>query len=313
METYSSRPFISHDGPDEKGIRAEVKVIVGFGYVDSIESSNAGKAAKIAFRVDNTEFKTTGWVPKDDPVMNVVNDASGEPIHFRVEVRRKNSVDRTIPISEILPPGDMKAAKDNTFRSLVAVKKEDDNKWTQSPMMMTNMAEDPSLGGAKSANDFTLDELRAANPKTSSNTSNSPKIENPPFVLYNNDGEINPGSVAVSVPLTIYNFVCDYVTEHKIDIPDKNKIVATKAMIKACNELQLKIYDGKLDTPDLTLGSHTRARALVFESTKHFFPFTEEIMTDMEKLSEWKTNTVEKSLKMWRWSISEIASIVKED
>ena len=37
MDTWSAKPFISRDGFDDDGVRAEVKVIVGVGSIKKIE------------------------------------------------------------------------------------------------------------------------------------------------------------------------------------------------------------------------------------------------------------------------------------
>ena len=54
MNTYSAKPFVSHDGKDENGVRAEVKVVKGYGKVVNIEPSCAGKSFKVSFSVEST-------------------------------------------------------------------------------------------------------------------------------------------------------------------------------------------------------------------------------------------------------------------
>lgn len=308
-DTYSGRPFISHDGPDDSGFRAEVKVVTGFGHVDNIEKSAAGKSAKVSFSVENTQYKSSGWAPVDDKVMKLVETAkaSGEPIHFRIETRRQDKIPRETPISELT---DLSKAKDSIHKSLAAVKLADDEEWTISPFAKTNMAEDPSFG-SKSANDFSLEELRKLGGNTTSAASGPAHrgIEPPPYVTFNNEGDLNPGSMAVAVPLNIYTFLTEYLKDQSVEVDDKTKFVTVRAIMDVCNKAQMGIYDGKLEAPDLSLGSHTRARALVFESVRIFFPLTEDIMSDKDALVTWKKDTLDKVLAMWKWSMKEVSAL----
>ncbi len=314
-DTYSSRPFITHDGPDETGHRAEVKVVTGYGKIFATEASGAGKSIKVSFIVENTRFKPAGWAPVDSNIMEIVNaaHAAGEPIHFRIETRRQNTVDRKIPINDISSTADL--AKDNVHKSLSAVKRTDDAEWTISSFAVTNMAEDPKNGPATSANNYTLEELQKL--KGDSTEESTPRrttrrgLEGTPFETYNPDGELNPGSAAVAVPLNLYTFLVEYIKENKLNIPEKTRFLVVRAMLKACNEAQMGIYDGKMLKPDLGAGSHTRARALIFETIRVFHPLTEENMTDVQKLEKWTSDTVLKSLAMWKWSMTEVTALLK--
>lgn len=49
-ETWSCKPFISHDGGDENGVKAEVLVLKGVGFIDKIEGGDRSK--KIEVKVD---------------------------------------------------------------------------------------------------------------------------------------------------------------------------------------------------------------------------------------------------------------------
>lgn len=315
MSTYSRAPFISYDGKDDKGLRAEVKVVVGYGDIFDVEDSDNGKAAKVTFKVENSKWKSSGWAPLDSNIMKKVKEAQDarEPIHFRIETRRKDHVDRSLPMIEVSPPRDSTAARDNTVKSLAAVRLDSEEDWVISPHAKTRLEEDPkSGGGSPSAYDTPLEELQ---PKPSSSHSSAPSysgVEAPPFNTYNNDGSLNLGSVAVSVPANLFAYVTEYERTHKLEFNDKQRIILSKLMLSAANEIQLGIYDGeKLTKPDLSLGSHTRARALLFESIRTYFPITSDLLDSKEKMMEWRGNLVEKSLWMWRWSISEVNKIIE--
>lgn len=315
-DTYSSAPFISYDAVSPTD-RAEVKVITGYGDIFDIEASDAGKSKNVTFKVSNSKFKSNGWAPTGGNVLTKVEEAkaAGVPIHFRIEVRRKDHVDRSLPIAEI---STLALAKDNVVKSLAAVKLEGDTEWTVSPFAKTRLDEDPRTGGGAggSANDFTPEELgigapkAAAEPKASYNSKNN-SFEAAPYATYNFDGTLNYGSAAVGVPSSLFSFVVEYERTNEAvgTLTEKQRVLLAKALLSAANELQVSIYDGRLKHPDLSLGSHTRARALIFETIRTFLPLTAEIVADKENIKAWRDDVVAKSLGMWKWSISEVEKI----
>lgn len=319
VNTYSSSPFISHDGPDEKGNRAEVRVVTGFGHVHDIEPSTNGKSNKVSFSVDNTKFKTSGWAPEDSGIIEKIRTAkeNGEPIHFRVEVRRKDHIDRTLPMSEVAPPKDMNAARDNINKSLAAVKFEDDAEWSISKYAVTRIEEDPVTGGLHSAYEHSMEELKQAyrtdNMPPASPSHRNNNFENPPFRTLNSSGAINPGSIAVSIPISFYNFVSEWNRTHEdVELTEKHTIVLSKAMLVIANRLQKDIYGGEIeeDADRFALGSHTRARSLVFEVSRNFYPINNDTVSSNANLQKWIENVHSKALSMWKWSINEIEKIL---
>lgn len=318
-DTYSSAPFISFDAVSPTD-RAEVKVTTGYGDIFEIEASDKGKSNNVTFKVSNTKYKSNGWAPADGNVMAKVNEAkaAGVPIHFRIEVRRKDHVDRTLPIKDI---STLAMAKDNVVKSLAAVRLEEDVEWTVSPFAKTRLDEDPrTAGGAGgSANDFSPEQLgigktsaSSAAPKPAYNSKNN-SFEAAPFATYNFDGSLNYGSVAVSVPASLFSFVVEYERSNEAvgTLTEKQRVQLAKVLLSASNELQVSVYaeDGRLTAPDLSLGSHTRARALMFETIRTFLPLTAEIVAEKESLKAWRDEVVAKSLAMWKWSISEVEKI----
>lgn len=319
METYSSHPFISHDGIDSQGVRAEVRVVMGYGKIHDVEESEKGKASNVTFKVENTKWKSSGYAPNDSNVMKKIQEAQdlNVPIHFRIETTRKKGVDRGLPISEISTFGSGK-----TFKSLAAVRLEGEDEWTISPRALTRFDEDPIPDGPVSANSQPLEKLQASkggDTKRSNNRSNNGKFrEAPPYATYNDDGSLNYGSMAVSVPLNLYSYVTEYVRNNPdaAGLTDKSKIVLSRLMLSMSNDIQMGIYEsdeGKLEKPDLSAGSHTRARALVFETIRTFYPITTETVASKESLKEWRDNVVDKSLAMYRWSVAEIKKLEEID
>ena len=312
MDTYSRKPFITYDKIDENGVRAEVKVVTGLGVVEKITPSDKGKSAKIDFRVENTKYLPSGWAPIDDPVYKVAEEAlkSGEIIHFRIETRRKDGVSRSTPMDDLTPRGDMSKSRENTFKSFAAAKRADDENWTLSPHIRTRLEEDPAEGSTENPYDMSLASFTGGQPISKPAAGVNNGIEKAPYITMNNDGTLNPGSIAVSVPLNLYSFIVEYERNNSElgVLSDKQRIALVKVLLHTANALQIAIYDGKLDKPDLSAGSHTRARALLFEVIRTFYPVTPELVSSKENLLEWKGLLFEKALAMWRWSISEVES-----
>lgn len=304
MSTYSSKPFILLDGEDNNGVRAEVKVIKGFGVVSAIEPTGPGKANNVFFSVENTKYKVTGHTPVDSNLMPLVSSAyeSGEPIHFRIEIRRKKNLDRTLSMEEVTAGED---GRKNVFRSLCAVKEEGSEDWTISPFTVTRLEDDPKSGGNGLYSAYDMEDTKVS-VTTGRNVSKSEAYEPAPYVSFLRDGRINPGSIAASVPLNMLSFLLEWDRDNpESQIGERKHAVAAKLMLSAANELQLSIWGGELTTPDLGSGSHTRARALVFEVTRSYLPLTPEIVASKESMLEWRQAVVDKGLAMWKWSISE--------
>lgn len=333
MSDFFTTTFTSYDAPDEKNIRAEVFVIVGKGTVDEIEPSKAGSSFNVKFDTGNKNgYKTAGWIPGDEKAFEIIKEASenGEPLEFRVELTRKKGKDRTLTMNELRGigedgRGDMGKSKDNINRNLVAVKREDDEEWITQKYIRTNMAEDPQGGnGIYSAANIPVEQLRGATP-TGNSTPQSNAFEPAPYITYNSRGEINPGSTAVSVPLNVYFYIVKYVEEHglltNLDEDEKKAEAKRKKIIRSltarvvdmANKLQLKIYEGELHKPDLSLGSHTRARHLLFEVIRHFYPITDEVLTDSANFKKWEKDVLKMSNMMWAWSIEEVKKIEENE
>jgi hypothetical protein len=310
MSTYTRKPFISHDGLDEKSVRAEVKVLMGYGDIDSTELSTAGKSMKVSFKVENTKFLSSGWAPVDSNVSKKIEEAKelNVPVYFRIETRRQKNIDRITPIGEL---SSLANAKDNIHKSLAAVRINEDDEWTISPHAVTRLDEDPAAGGTYSAYDMTP-EQREANSSGPQTPAPSGGSEPAPYITYGRNGAINPGSMAVAVPLNILSFVAEWNREQLDGILDEKKqIVLTKAILSAANELQKSIYDGNLKKPDLGAGSHTRARALLFETIRSNHPITNELFESKETLIAWRKQLVDRCLLMWKWSILEVENLLK--
>ena len=234
-----------------------------------------------------------------------------EPIHFRIETRRQKNIDRNIPISELT---DLAKAKDSIHKSLAAVKFEGDEEFTISPYAVTRLDEDPNTSGngIYPASNMSADELGKSSSGNSSGSSSYSGFEPAPYVTRLKSGELNPGSMAVAVPLNLLSFLSEWDREHEASeqVGEKKRAVVAKVLLAAANELQKEIYGGELETPDLGAGSHTRARALLFEVIRAYYPIDSSVVESKESLLEWKANLVSKSLAMWKWSMKEVESVL---
>ena len=101
--TVNYQSFISRDGVDAAGVRAEVGVKKGSGYVATIEEGNG--VANVSFKstVPGIDRKVGGWVPMNEEVFAMAKQAMADkrPVEFRLESRRKNKIDRNVPMSEL--------------------------------------------------------------------------------------------------------------------------------------------------------------------------------------------------------------------
>lgn len=324
--TYSRTPFISYDGIDEHGVRAQVKVITGYGEVAQIEDSKNKKKSKtgeygqkVHFEVSNTEWGVAGWSKNVDPVMKKVQEAedNDEPIHFRVEIRRKNDVDRTASIDELSDT--MEKARDNIHRSLAAVRLDSEEEWTISENAVTRLDEDPGEGGLNSAYNNSMEELQAARGGgSSSGQENAPQdwsrnLEAPPWVTWLDkaEGKLNLGSSAIAIPLSFYMYVTEYERENNLELQDKQRKMISRAMLSAANDIQVAIFDGELNKPDMSASSHVRARSTVFEVIRLLHPITADIVSSGNNLKTWKNDIVESGTDLLQWSVSEVKLFLK--
>lgn len=135
--------FITFDGVDASGVRAEVHVQTGTGTVKAMEEN--GKNVLIKMSVEGLRHPVQGWTSKTEAIYPMLVEAHEQKreIAYRIEAQRKNSVDRTIPIADLRPNAE-EGAK-NTRQIFVGV---DGNLSSEA---ITNPAEDPGPGGRVSA------------------------------------------------------------------------------------------------------------------------------------------------------------------
>lgn len=118
-----SQEFISHDGADGNGIRAEVVVVKGRGKVTDIVLGNKDRSVQVSFMEENLKNPIKGWANVGTPIHAEVLRAkeTGEDVNYRIEIQRKSFIPRDMPMDEVRPKGDMITANKNAIRILAGV------------------------------------------------------------------------------------------------------------------------------------------------------------------------------------------------
>lgn len=140
-----AKPFVSHDGTDPNGIRAEVYVQTGTGTVKELKEN--GNNINVFMAVDGLKHPIGGWTSKSEAIYPMLVEAyeSGREITYRIESQRKNGIDRATPIAVLRET--MDTAKENCRNLFVGVD------GTLSSEAVTDPAEDPYAGGRIPATD----------------------------------------------------------------------------------------------------------------------------------------------------------------
>lgn len=140
-EITVSKPFVSRDGADDRGIRAEVWVETGTGPVTAVEhmDDDSKRNARISISPTYLDRPVFGWVSKVDPVYTKAVAAlhNGQEVNYRVESQRKKNTDRSLPIAELR--SDTKIASTSIVRILAGLD------GLLSDEAVTNPAEDPHV------------------------------------------------------------------------------------------------------------------------------------------------------------------------
>lgn len=118
-----SQEFITHDGADANGIRAEVVVVKGRGKVTDVTLGNKDRSVQVSFMEENLKNPIKGWANVGTPIHEAVLKAkeSGEDVNYRIEIQRKSFIPRDMPMEEVRPKGDMITANKNAIRILASV------------------------------------------------------------------------------------------------------------------------------------------------------------------------------------------------
>ncbi len=139
------KPFISRDGADANGVRAEVHVQVGQATIQKIEDLEEATKRNVQVVCTSTHDAVRkpikGWLQRTDPLLAEVIKAkeTGAVINYRVESQRKGHVDRALPIGPLRATTDL--ARENCIMIFAGMN------GMLSQEAVTNPAEDPADGG----------------------------------------------------------------------------------------------------------------------------------------------------------------------
>lgn len=308
--TFISKDFVEGDEVE----RAEVFVVVGRGRVDKLVDSSSGKARQVVIDAggvwNNRPLFSKGWAPADSEVIKKAEEAleKDEPIEFRIETVRNKGVDRSKPIDELRKG--MENARENVTLSVARIKLVSEDDWTDG-ILRTNIKEDRVKTGRTAADldDSELDTGRKASSGSSYEYSDS--VEPQAWISRLKNGSVNPGSYHVAALSNIYGFVADWNREHsdvEIDVEAARRI--SRSLLGVAGKLQVKIFDGELEAPDLGKQSHTRARALIFETIKNQEPITEGVVENSDEFKAWLRKVYNAALSHWQWSVETVEPLV---
>lgn len=304
---FMDKPFVSHDGKDQDGVRAEVIVRKGAAIVD--QKSEMDKMIKYHFSADNLQ-KYNGFSASaskaDVKIVKILESAleSGDPIRVRTEsVRNEKKVsDRTIPMKDV--------GNGDRFSRVAAVMDEDGN-WiySENGMALTNPAEDPNVH--KSALDMDPSELSNAKVSNGGEPRRFHPIESSPWSDTNVDGAPNPGGPSAQAAVSVYFFAMENM-ENKSDNETIRK-VADEILLGA-DMLQVGIYkmserEEKIEDAERSLNSHTRSRHIIFELIKNLHAIDDEAIKSIEEKpkanapSAWMKEILTESKKIFFWSM----------
>lgn len=277
---FIQRPFISHDGTDKNGIRAEVKVITGHALVDekTKPKSRDSKMVQFKFSTPTSNHPTGAWLnkEKDAELFEFLEEAynNERSVDFRIEIHRKANVDRSLPFDEIAPPKDMEAALENTFKNIVAARSSDDDEWIVGSQMLTSFKEDMDYGGARKATDEDVAKTRSQNAPASnvSNAGSGNYREDSPYKALLGDGSVNTNSFALMTPVEVAFFVRSHISaqglSEEFSTDEEESIV--KITLSAIGATQKRLT-GK-DTVEVSDYSYKIAYALVKGVLENFYP-----------------------------------------
>lgn len=302
--SWAQKKFISHDGMDEQGVRAEVAVFKGYGKIDPYSDDvmdESSKSALIYFTLpENLEHDIYGALStknKQDEFVKILHkvQTEGVHVHYRIESVRRRDQERTTPFSVLA-----ENAIETLYRNLVAISF-DGETWHWSGAQVTNPAEDKSPDGKYSAFDNPVSAPPVA---PTGNYKGTSAIDPPPYVNVRSDGTMNLSGYGANVPFNILGFVLKQMKANNITPSVEWAQKISKRILDLANYIQVGSYGNDLKEADLSLPSHTKIRSVVFEVIETLHPITEEAVNDVDAETAWVKQVYATSLELWNWSLN---------
>lgn len=306
QQSHGNKPFISYDG-EVNGVRAEVKVYTGFAPVDSIKRAKKSDSdmRQVVFHPENADYPTSGWSKSGTDFFDAVEDIkdSGEFIHYRIEVQRKNDVDREKTIDEITgavngSKPDTKMSFENTFRRFVGFRRDGEEDWTfDKEYALTDPSEDPVSGGASALSQSPSQRNKSKNQDSGGGSVKRDIISKLAF-----ERPIKAMSF-VSATLDRLNDGFNYST-HDI------KTLAT-AVLEASEYVQTEMFEKVNKEPEVDYES--ASFDIAFECVKQVTSHGEYVV-GASRLGEdgvdddWLDNVINEARKLYMWSIKYVSA-----
>lgn len=108
-----AKPFIAYDG-----YNSEVRIISGEGKAVGFERKNG--QVQVSMQDENPKVlrPNAGWIKETDPIVKYLEEAQAEDrvVNYRIEVQRREGVDKQAPLAELMGEQDLAKAYKNTIR-----------------------------------------------------------------------------------------------------------------------------------------------------------------------------------------------------
>ena len=264
-------------------VRPDTKTSIAIGKIFSMEEVGRNNL-KAVLKVPGAKYDFSGFMNNNNPVEELLNQAKelDAPIAVRFEKKRKKDVDPKATITELTV--DSATARDNIVNIVAGVYNYSTKEWILTDDAVSNPAEDPA---------HVIQELEAA----SYSTANFFDSERPKrIVTTDKDQKVNH-------LISMYNFAAEHNLEHEIGLKDEFLRILAGLMLKACDQLQMKMKN--LDAPNYSDYSHTKARGMLF-SWMRVNPLTQETITKKGAFNEWINQFLTENQELYEWAQAEV-------
>ena len=236
--------FISHDGVDKNGIRAEVTVMTGTGTISEIvgrgkqNEDGTYRNVEVVFTPDNPMLKRKVYGLLDTTsteLWDYIQKAheSGKNVSYRIESQRRNGVDRTKAIGDLVPTEDVRrilAAIDNHFSHEAKTNPAEDPD-NENPSALTQPVQATQQAATAGVS---LDDLRRAIAEAIPAAPAS-------ATLYAGSGEINFASPAVISAAKAEQFALDHLVTIYTPAKAKTSVDVSDEMVAQAGALALQL------------------------------------------------------------------------
>lgn len=236
-------------------------------------------AVNIKVHPQSADRPLNGYSNESEVIMRIINLSieKNKPILLRFEQVRKKDIDPTIPIADLKRT--MDEGRKNTIKRCVGVYDYNNNKWILSTEAQSDPDQDPADVAAviRGAIDVDVDEGTFFQEKK-------------PFIPLTEKFHKNQQVI------TMYFFVKEQETKHGFELTEDRRLEVAKLSLIVANKIQQHIT--KSDYVNYNGYEHTRARAMVFNMTEHFYPLTKDIVESDDKLKDWVANILVNSTRL---------------